>query len=509
MLVSVKVGDVTRTPSALLAVPLTQLDSTRPRLPARLRPLDRLVGGGITAALASGDFTGRAEQCTLLYPTEAGKLTRVLLVGLGERAEVDAEKLRRAAGISAGRAASSRARRMAIWVPPLGRLKETVSAQALTEGAMLGSYNFDLYREKRKDAPEAPRSLSLVYDKLPQAGEVRRAASEGKILADCQNLARLLSDQPPNELSPAALAKQARRVAREVGLTSRVMGPSELERHEMRGLLAVGQGSANSPRLVVLEHNAPQRRGKSLPTLCIVGKGITFDSGGISIKPASDMDKMKHDMSGAAAVIGIMRAAALLELPLHLVGIIAAAENLPGGSAYRPGDIVRTMSGKTVEVLNTDAEGRIVLADALHHAQSRWKPEAMLDLATLTGACQVALGPWATGLFGNDAALIEAVRRAGETTGEIAWPMPLFEEHRKEMRSTSADLKNAGGRHAGASTAAAFLQSFVGEVPWVHLDIAGTGWTTKASPYQPLGATGVGVRLTVELLRSWERARRN
>jgi leucyl aminopeptidase len=238
-----------------------------------------------------------------------------------------------------------------------------------------------------------------------------------------------------------------------------------------------------------------------------VGKGITFDSGGISIKPSASMDEMKHDMSGAAAVIGALRAAALLRIPLRVVGVVAAAENLPSGTAYRPGDVVKTMSGQTIEVLNTDAEGRIVLADALHFARSEYAPDAIIDIATLTGACVIALGKWASGVMGNNEQLVERIRAAGEVTGERVWPLPLWEDHRKQVKSKVADLKNTGGREGGTITAAAFLSYFAEGTPWAHLDIAGTGWTGKPGPYQPIGATGVGVRLFHELLRGWKEGR--
>jgi leucyl aminopeptidase len=280
------------------------------------------------------------------------------------------------------------------------------------------------------------------------------------------------------------------------------MDVPELRRRKMGGILAVGQGSANPPRLVILEHKPGGRA--TIPTLCLIGKGITFDSGGISLKPSPGMHDMKHDMSGAAAVLGAMRAIALLKLPLHVVGVVAAAENMPGPSAYRPGDIITTLAGKTIEITNTDAEGRVVLADALHYANATYEPQAMIDLATLTGACVVALGPWATGLLGNHEGLIEAVRAAGERSGERTWHLPLFDAHKEAMKSNVADLKNAGGRNAGTSTAASFLSAFVGDRPWVHLDIAGTGWSDKPGPYQQRGATGVGVRLLIELLRNWE-----
>ncbi|HVH20736.1 MAG TPA: leucyl aminopeptidase, partial [Myxococcota bacterium] len=296
-------------------------------------------------------------------------------------------------------------------------------------------------------------------------------------------------------------------LGRELGLRVRVLDVPAMKKLGMGGILAVGGGSANPPRLIALEYQPPGKKGRGArKPVALVGKGITFDSGGISIKPSAGMDEMKHDMSGAAAVIGTLRAAALLELETPVVGVIGAAENMPSATAYRPGDVVTTMAGKTIEVLNTDAEGRVVLADALHYARTTWKPDAIIDLATLTGAMVVALGAWATGLFGNNAKLIELVRAAGDATGERAWPMPLLDAHKEEIRSEIAEIKNTGGRPAGSSTAAAFLWHFVGDTPWVHLDIAGTAWTSKPGPIQRKGATGVGVRLLVELLRRWDPA---
>jgi leucyl aminopeptidase len=346
--------------------------------------------------------------------------------------------------------------------------------------------------------------VTLLLPRSQNLRTSRDAARRGVVIAESQNVARELSNLPPNVLSPEQLAQEARTVAREVGLSIRVFDVPELERRKMGAILAVGGGSARPPRLVALEY-APKGAKKTRPALCIVGKGITFDSGGISIKPAQGMDEMKHDMSGAATVIGVLRACALLALPIRVVGVIGAAENLPDGTAYRPGDIVTAASGKTIEVLNTDAEGRVVLADALHYAKTEYDPAAIVDLATLTGACVVALGRWATGLFGSHKGLIEALRAAGEKTGELAWPMPLLDGHKREIKSEVADIKNSGGRQAGASTAAAFLSHFVGETPWAHLDIAGTAWTTSATcGYQPRGATGVGVRLLLEMLRNWD-----
>jgi leucyl aminopeptidase len=515
MKVSVKTGDPRQAECEILAVPLFEHDPAKWRLPQRIAALDQALGAPIAAALRSGDFRGRPGESLLLYPSEGSGPKRVLLLGLGPEAKVDGDALRRAAGAAVTRGAEKRVRAVALAVPSLRRVRPPDSAQALAEGAVLGAYRSDAYRsDPGEEAPRPVDSLALLYEKLPERAKARAAAGRGSALAESQNLARRLSNLPANELPPAALAREAEKVAREAGLRCQVMEPAELRRRKMGGILAVGAGSHNPPRLIVLEHNAPRggrkkagRGGRSRPTVCVVGKGITFDSGGISIKPSEGMQDMKHDMSGAAAAVGALRAAALLKLPLHVVGVIAAAENMPSGTAYRPGDVVRTASGKTIEILNTDAEGRVVLADALHHAISEYRPQAVVDLATLTGACVIALGPWATGMFGNDQRMIERVRKAGEAVGERVWPLPLFDEHREAMKSQVADLKNAGGRQAGACTAAGFLSSFVGETPWVHLDIAGTAWTDKAGPTQPVGATGVGVRLVFELLRGWKAGR--
>ena len=325
---------------------------------------------------------------------------------------------------------------------------------------------------------------------------------QGCIAAESARLARDLSNEPGSVHTPAWMADQARKLGREVGLKVKVLAERELEREKMQGILSVGRGSANPPRLIVLEHNAPASGARRRPTLALVGKGITFDSGGISIKPAANMHEMKHDMSGGAAVFGAMRGAALLGLPQHLVGIVPAAQNMPGASAYLPGDIVRAASGKTIEVLNTDAEGRVVLADALHHAQS-FKPDAIVDLATLTGACVIALGSACCAVMGNNERLIKRVQAAGDRSHERAWPLPLWDEHKKQIKGDVGDIKNTGGREAGASTAGAFLSHFVGATPWAHLDIAGTAWTTREQPYCVKGATGFGVRLLLELLRDW------
>jgi leucyl aminopeptidase len=472
-----------------------------PTLPRRLSRLDTALGGVIASALASGDFTARVGETALLYPTaRAGAVRRVLLIGLGKQSAIDAERLRSAGGAAARQSRQRRAERVALLAPSVRGLTPAQVAAAVCEGAVLGGYHFDAYLSGEAAGNTTPKQLAIAFEKLTDARGVRRATSDAVIRAESQNLARDLSNEPPNALPPSILARRARAMARKTGLRCRVMARPELERLGMKALLAVGQGSVNPPHLVVLEHRGKTKarnQGAAKGPICIVGKGITFDSGGISLKPAANMGDMKHDMSGAAAVVGIMRAVALLDLPGHVIGVIAAAENMPSGTAYRPGDIIGSHAGKTIEITNTDAEGRLVLADALHYACQDLKASQVVDIATLTGAAAVALGPWATAVLGNDDALIEAMRASGKAAGELIWPMPLVAEHKQAMRSTVADLKNSGGREAGASTAAAFLSNFVGDTPWAHLDIAGTGWAAKQSPTHRGGATGVTVRSLV------------
>jgi len=485
----------------LLAVPVFQLPEKGWKLPGGPAALDRALSGALGAAIAAGDFRGKRGQSHLVYAGDEVAARRVLLLGLGEEEKLDGEALRQAAG-QAVRAASQRsAAKVALIAPRSRRFPAPDLAQALAEGAVLGSYAFTRYQSENTDKPAS--SCALLFEDARARTAAREGVRRGVAIAESQNLARDLSNEPGGDLPPAALAREAQKVAREVGLRCRVLGVPELKKRKMGGILAVGGGSSRPPRLIVLEHGRKAKGGKGRPTVCLVGKGITFDSGGISIKPAQSMDEMKHDMSGAAAVVGALRAAALLDLPLHVVGIIPAAENLPSATAYRPGDVVRTSAGKTIEVLNTDAEGRVVLSDALHYGRTEYGPAAMVDLATLTGACVIALGPWASGMMGNDDALAQRVKEAGEACGERVWQLPLWDEHREAIRSKVADIKNTGGREAGTITAAAFLSFFAEGTPWVHLDIAATGWTTKTNACQPLGATGVGVRLLVEFLRKF------
>jgi leucyl aminopeptidase len=431
----------------------------------------------------------------------------VLLLGAGADAKLDLALLRDLAAAAVREGGARKAALVALAAPSSRRIKPPAAFQALAEGAVLGSYRFDQYLASKKDTKAVER-VSLIVERAADKRAANAAAATGVVLADCQNLARALSNEPPNKLPPAELAKEAEKIAKETGLKLSVWGNQELAKRGFGAMLAVAQGSANEPRLIVLEHGAPPKNAKKgarkRPTVCVIGKGVCFDSGGLSLKPSTSMEKMKHDMSGGAAVIGALRAAALLKLPLHVVGLIGAVENMPSGTAYRPDDIVTTLSGQTIAIANTDAEGRLVLADVLHHARTTYEPVAMIDLATLTGACAVALGTWAAAVLGNDQRLVERVLAAGRTTGERYWQLPLWDVHKEHMRGQVADVKQTGGRDGGTITAAAMLWHFVGETPWVHLDIAPVADTEKATALQPYGATGFGVRSVVELLRGWK-----
>lgn len=475
--------------------------------------------------LALGDFTGDDQEVAVLYPLGQAPPGRVILVGLGSRDEFSLETARRASGIAVRRALKLGVSELSIvvhgpsapdalggpggpdgsdassatYAPGAPRFELRDCTQATVEGLLLGAYRYDDFKTGGDSDRPRLEAVAVVTPQRAQAYEIRDGIEAGLISAEGTTLARDLSNAPGNAMTPRKLAAAARQMAGETGLKCRVLTRKDIEKERMGALLAVNAGSAEPPRFIVLEHG---EASDGMDTLVFIGKGITFDSGGISIKSSGGMEEMKHDMSGAAAVIGAMRSIALSKLSLHVVGLVPATENLPDGRALKPGDIITTRSGKTIEVINTDAEGRLVLADALEYAE-RYNPAAVVDLATLTGACVVALGYAATGMMGNDDGLQDRVRSAGETTGERVWPLPLWQDYHDQIKSHIADVKNTGGRWAGALTAGAFLAKFV-ERPWVHLDIAGTAYTDSSKPYCPKGATGVGVRLLLQLVKDWK-----
>jgi leucyl aminopeptidase len=446
--------------------------------------------------LESGDWSGGYRKSLLLYPRNAAAAKRLLLVGLGKRSQFSTDRLREAAAGAAQQARELKVDRVAVTLPISEGHSSRNLSHALAEGLLLGSYRFI---EFKTDADGFEIGSAEILTSADQ-----EAIAEGLALAEGIAsgviLARNLANRPGNVVVPATLGDVALDIGKRYAMDVRVWELKDLTADGFGGILGVGQGSANEPRFMVIEYGS-QYQAKG--TICLVGKGITFDTGGISIKPADGMENMKMDMGGAAAVLGAMQALGELKLPVHVVGLVASAENMPSATAYRPGDILKTLSGKTIEVLNTDAEGRIVLADALFYAQ-RYKPAAIIDLATLTGAIMVALGPHAIGLVSNNNELARRVVEAGEATGERAWQLPLFDGYREMVKGDYGDVKNTAGRFGGAITAGAFLENFVGEYPWVHMDIAGTAWTdSKPKAYTPKGATGVGVRLLIQLLRDW------
>lgn len=498
---SISVSD---TPAAQAAVPLLVLPwfEGDEELAGAAAEVDARMAGAIRAVLGRGDFRGRKDEAALLYP-RAGEVgaERVLLVGLGPRQQFGAERLRRAVGTAVRQAQRLGAPGLGILVPTDGAGADAERlGQAAAEAAVLAAWEFrELRTRPREDAPRADVStLELIADAGVAKGALERGARVGEIAARGENLARGLAARPSNMATPTYLAGVAEELGRANGLTVTVLDRAGLEAEGMGAVLAVARGTDEEPRFIVLEY----RRGEEgAPPLVLVGKGVTFDSGGISLKPAQGMEDMKYDMSGAAAVLGALQAIAELELPVNVVGLIASSENLPSGKAMKPGDVIRSHLGKTIEVVNTDAEGRLLLADALSYAR-RFRPAAVVDAATLTGACTIALGHHAIGLMGNDDALIAAVREAGERAGERCWQLPLWDEYRPQIDSEVADLKNTGGRPAGTITAGLFLKEFAGEYPWVHLDIAGTAYRDDVPPYLRKGPTGVPTRLLVEWVRT-------
>lgn len=468
------------------------------------RTADSELSKRLKKELAARKITGRPCESVLVC-LEPGR--SVCVIGLGKTESHSAEKVRRAAAQAWSQTKSLREASVRIDLESLrGRLSLEETASACVEGVRLGSYTFTKYKSK----PPAPPVVRTVELAAPGrvTETVRRAVREAETVSAAVTFVRDVANEPANVLTPPAFAAAARRTAARSGFSCRVLGPADLRRLGMGGILAVSQGSQYPPQLVILE-NRVKRPVNSRPVV-LVGKGITFDTGGISIKPSSDMDKMKFDMCGAAAVLGAVRAISELGLPVKVVGLAAVCENMPDAKAQRPGDIIRISNGKTVEVLNTDAEGRLILADALSYAK-RYEPLALVDIATLTGACSVTFADRATGLMGTDADLVGRIREAGEKTGERCWELPLWDEYAELIRATYADIQNISKKYAGTITAGMFLKEFASHASaWAHLDIAGTAWNDGGpKPLSPIGATGVGVRLFVELVRGYATHRRS
>ena len=454
--------------------------------------LDAASGGEIGRVRTRGEFKGKAFEL-FITPVRGWKAPRIALIGAGSRKSFTPDTLRRIA-ITAGLGARQRrVLRIAIVHRPGTSVSPEQAAQVLAEGVILANFEGASYQTVE---PHRPWVDAVELRVGGESTAVEAALERGRVLGECSNMARTLANEPGNSLTPRVFADRGAEIAKAAGLKVEILDESRIAELKMGLLLGVARGSVEPPRVLVMRHEP--KHAVSGVVLGLVGKGITFDTGGISIKPAENMDKMKDDMSGGAAVICAMAAIARLNAPVRCIGIVPTTENMPGGKAFKPGDVLQSAEGKTVEILNTDAEGRLVLGDGVWYARQLGATH-LVDVATLTGACVVALGKTTTGLFGTPDTWVSQVQRASERGGDRSWPMPVWDDYRELFKSDIADFSNTGGRAGGAITGALFIKEFTGDLPWVHMDIAGTAWAEDAKPYQPRGATGVGVRTLAEL----------
>ena len=467
------------------------------------------ISDAASAFLTSGEFKATPGEILLLHAPAGLKCDRLLVVGLGKPNQLSPKQVRMASGAAIRAAKQRMLREVAIAFPEDRALSDEAleslpcfgTARAIAEGASLADFDPDIYRSDRKDTSVRLLTLAVHAREKRTQDEIRAGFAEGEIIASAQNFARTLVNEPPNILTPTELGRRTAAMCAEAGLKCEVHSTAKMTELKMGAFLAVAQGSAQPPALIVMQYEPETPPAAGAPVLGLVGKGITFDTGGISIKPAENMDKMKYDMAGAAAMIGAMQAIAALKPAVRVLSVICAAENMPSGTAYRPGDVLTAMSGKTIEVMNTDAEGRLVLADGLCFARQLGATH-LIDAATLTGACVVALGQVNGGLFSNDESACEAFQQAMHTAGESFWRLPCTDDYRDQIKSPIADMMNTGlSRAGGAITAAMFLKEFAGETPWVHLDIAGLAWIDDARSYIAKGPSGIAVRSIAEWVR--------
>lgn len=475
------------------------------KISKELATLEPLFARSANSALAKKRFEGKFGETFASYHDDYRESLEAALWGLGQKKNYRHQCLRKAVGGIIHHAKRRKVRRLRILLDSFvgGEVKALNAAGIIAEISILAAYEFDKYKSKKEENGKAPslETIEILTLKNQNEAPLQKAVRESLIIAEGTLRARDLINEPANIMNPQRLAHAAREMAREKKISCQVLDPTELKRLRMGGILAVNQGSKTPAALIILEYGG---RYKKNGTLCLVGKGVTFDTGGISLKPAKDMEKMKYDMSGAAAVIATVGVAADLRLALHVVGLAPAVENMVAENPQRPGDIIQMFNGKSVEVLNTDAEGRLILADALSYAE-KYKPKAIIDLATLTGMCAATFGDKAIGLLGTDEKLLAKIKRAGEETGERCWELPLWEDYGDQIKGHHSDLYNIGGPYGGTITAAMFLKEFVpAKTPWAHLDIAGTAWCDTPRYDCGKGATGVGVRLLAKLLSDWK-----
>ena len=461
---------------------------------------DATIAGADKPVLESGEFTASACETLLLYAPPELKAKRLLIVGVGKAAKISPAEIRKAAGASVRFAKPRNIRQVTLVLPEYEGQDLADAARAAVEGAFVGDFDPDTYKSDRKD--RSIEQFTVVAPANADEAAVRAGFREGVILGESQNFTRTLVNEPGNRLTPTMLGERAAAMCKEQGLPCEVHSTDKIKELKMGAFWAVAQGSEEPPALIVMRYE-PKDAPKDGPVLALVGKGITFDTGGISIKPSEGMEKMKYDMAGGAAMIGAMRAIAQLKPKVRVLEIVCSAENMPSGKAYKPGDVEIAMSGKAIEVLNTDAEGRMVLADGLHYAKQLGATH-LIDAATLTGACVVALGMVNAGVFSNDEDSYEHFQKALQISGERFWRLPVEDEYRDMIVSDIGDIKNTGGRWGGAITAAMFLKEFAGDTPWIHLDIAGVAWMEEQKPWIAKGPSGVAVRSLVEWVRSYE-----
>jgi leucyl aminopeptidase len=480
-------------------------DAKDPSTPPMLLTTHPSLQAAAAPWLASGEFKAGLGE-TFLLPAPTGlQARRLLLVGVGKTAKLSAHELRQGAGVAVRYARPRSLRDLALALPEHPSLATAPALRAMAEGAIIADFDIDFYRADRKDL--GMETVSILVSGVDAAdASLQTAVREGSILAESQNFARTLINEPGNILTPTELGRRAAAMAAEFGLACEVHSTEKLRELGMGAFMAVAQGSSQPPALIVLRYEPESAPSPDAPVIGLVGKGITFDTGGISIKPAENMDRMKYDMAGAASMIAAMRAIVQLKPAVRVLAVICSCENMPDGSAYKPGDVVTAMSGKTIEIINTDAEGRLVLADGLHYAQTLGAT-CLLNAATLTGAIGTALGQINAGLFSNDDATAQQFLDALAVTGEKFWRMPCTDDYREQIKSQIADIMNTGGsRFAGATAAAMFLKEFVGDtppIPWIHLDIAATTWLDDQKPWQSRGPSGIAIRTITEWVRSY------
>jgi leucyl aminopeptidase len=459
---------------------------------------DPAVGQAAQEILASGEINGKILESAMLYRPQGTKAKRLLIIGGGKADKFTPNELRKIAGTAVRYLKPKGIRSLAICMPEGTHFHPENMVRAAIIGALIGDFDPDTYKSDRKD--QGIQSLTIVASEKSDTKKLQAALEEGRIIGESQNFTRELVNEPSNRMTPSILAERARKMASEVGLGCEILGPEDIKRLKMGAFWSVAQGSDEPPALIVLRYEPSGSPAN--PHVGLVGKGVTFDTGGISIKPADGMEKMKYDMAGGATMIGVMRAFALLKPKVKVTALVCATENMPSGKAQKPGDIQIAMSGKSIEIINTDAEGRLVLADGLCYARQLGCTH-LVDAATLTGACMVALGMVNAGIFANDEAIYERFQKALHQAGEKMWRLPLDDEYREQIRSSIADIMNTGGRYGGAVTAAMFLKEFVEDKPWIHLDIAGTAWMEENKPFIAKGPSGIAVRSLIEFVRGF------